>query len=94
MYVYFEIYEPLRKGDRKPTVNFEIRIVDLQSGELKSDPQPISATPYLKAGSSIIPIGRGIDISKVSKGSYRLDVLATDSAGKSTERRRVNFTVE
>jgi len=70
MYVYFEIYEPLIEADRKPTVNFEIRIVDLKTGELKSDPQPISATPYLKAGSSIIPIGRGIDISKVPKGSY------------------------
>jgi hypothetical protein len=94
MYVYFEIYEPLIEGDRKPTVNFEIRVVDLKTGEPKSDPQPISATPYLKAGSSIIPIGRGIDISKVPKGSYRLDVPATDSTGKSTERRSVNFTVE
>jgi hypothetical protein len=94
MYVYFEIYEPLIEGDRKATVDFEIHIVDLKTGELKSDPQPISATPYLRAGSSIIPIGRGIDISKVPKGSYRLDVRATDSTGKSTERRSVNFTVE
>jgi hypothetical protein len=94
LYVYFEIYEPLREGDRKATVDFEIHIVDLKTGELRSDPQPISATPYLKAGSSIIPIGRGIDISKVPKGSYRLGVRATDSTGKGTERRSINFTVE
>jgi hypothetical protein len=94
MYVYFEIYEPLREGDRNAIVDFEIRIVDLKTGELKSDPQPISATPYLRAGSSIVPIGRGIDISKVPKGSYRLDVRAVDSHGKSTAWRSVNFTVE
>jgi len=55
---------------------------------------PITAAPYLKAGSSIIPVGRGMDISKLPKGSYRLDVQATDSTGKSTARRSTNFTVE
>jgi len=55
---------------------------------------PITAAPYLKAGSSIIPVGRGMDISKLPKGSYRLDVQATDSTGKSTAWRSTNFTVE
>jgi len=94
LYVYFEVYEPLREGNPQVTVDFQIRIVDLKTGELKSDTQPISASPYLQAGSPIIPIGRGIDISKVPKGSYRLDVRATDSTGKSTDWRPVNFTIE
>jgi hypothetical protein len=42
----------------------------------------------------VIPIGRGIDISKLPNGSYRLDVQATDSTGKSTAWRTANFTVE
>ena len=35
-----------------------------------------------------------IDISKLPKGSYRLDVQANDSTGKTTPWRSVNFTVE
>jgi hypothetical protein len=94
LYMYFEVYEPLREEEPQPVVAFRIRIVDLKTGELKSDPQPISANSYLKAGSSIIRIGRGIDISKIPKGSYRLDLCATDSTGKSTDWRSVNFNVE
>jgi hypothetical protein len=48
----------------------------------------------MQAGSSIIPVGRGMDISKLPIGSYRLDVQATDSTGKSTPWRSANFTVE
>jgi hypothetical protein len=91
---YLEEYAPLREGEPQATVEVQIRIVDLNSGILISDPDPISATPYLKAGSPSIPIGRGIDISKVPKGSYRLEVQATDSNGKRTDSRFVNFSVQ
>jgi hypothetical protein len=94
LYVYFEVYEPLLEGNSQVTVAFQIRIVDLRTGDVKSDPQPISAKPYSKSDSSIIPIGRGIDISKLPKGSYRLDVRATDSTGKGTDWRSVEFTIE
>lgn len=94
LYVYFEIYEPVREGTPQLAVEFQIRIVDLKTGELRTDPQPISAMPYSKTDSSIIPVGRGINISKLPKGSYRLDVRATDSTGQSTDWRSVNFTVE
>jgi hypothetical protein len=94
LYLYFEVYEPWRDGAPQATVDFQMRIVDVKTGELKGDSTPISASPYLKAGSSIIPVGRGIDISKLPKGGYRLDVRATDAAGKSTDWRSVTFTVE
>jgi hypothetical protein len=94
LYTYFEVYEPFLVGQTPATVQVQMRVVDLKTGELESDSQFISATPYVKAGSPVIPIGRGIDISKLPKGSYRLDVQATDSAGKSTPWRTANFTVE
>jgi hypothetical protein len=94
LYIYFEIYEPLRDGAPQATVDFQMRIVDVRTRELKSDSTPISASPYLKADSAIIPIGRGIDISKLAKGAYRLDVRASDSTGMSTDWRTVTFTVE
>ena len=94
LYAYFEIYEPLVEGQSPAAVQFQIRIVDVKSGELRADSLPISAAPYIKAGSSIIPVGRGMDIGKLPKGSYRLDVRAADSTGKSTPWRSANFTVE
>jgi hypothetical protein len=43
---------------------------------------------------SSIPVGRGMDLSKLPMGSYRLDVQATDSTGKSAAWRSASFTVE
>jgi hypothetical protein len=94
LYTYFEIYEPMVEGQSLAAVQFRMRIVDVKTGELRADSQPISATPYMKAGSSIIPVGRGMGISKLPPGSYRLDVQAADSTGKSTAWRSANFTVE
>jgi hypothetical protein len=94
LYVYFEIYEPLSEAGTPATVEFQIRIVDLKTGAVVSDLSPISASPYAKAGNSVIPIGRGIDIRRLPKGSYRLDVRAADSTRKSTDWRSVNFTIE
>jgi hypothetical protein len=94
LYAYFEIYEPLVEGQSPTGVQIKIRIVDLKTGEAISDAQPISAAPYIKAGTPIIPVGRGMDISKLPKGSYRLDVQANDSAGKSTPWRTASFSVE
>ena len=94
LYTYFEVYEPLLAEQSQATVQIKMRVVDLKTGDVMSDSQRISTTPYVKAGSPVIPIGRGIDISKLPKGSYRLDVQANDSTGKTTPWRSVNFTVE
>ncbi len=94
LYTYFEIFEPLVEGHSPAQVQIQVRIFKSRTGEAISDSQPISAVPYMKAGSSIIPVGRGLDIGKLPKGSYRLDLQATDSTGKSTAWRSANFTVE
>ena len=94
LYTYFEVYEPLLGTEPSTTVDFRVRIADVKTGELRSDSPPVSATPYMKPGSTVIPIGRRTNISNLPKGSYRLDVQATDSAGKTTPWRSVNFTVD
>jgi hypothetical protein len=71
-----------------------MRIFDSRTGEVISDSQLISAPPYMQAGSSIIPVGREMDISKLPIDSYRVDVQATDSRGKSAAWHSANFTVE
>jgi hypothetical protein len=82
LYTYFEVYEPLFAAEPSATVEIRVRIVDLKTGEVRSDSPPVSATPYVKPGSPVIPIGRKTNISNLPKGSYRLDVQAADSAGK------------
>jgi len=91
--VYFEVYEPQLAGPPPTTVEAHLRIVDLRTGVMKAA-QPISTAPYAKVGNLIIPIGRQIDIKKLPKGSYRLEVQAADSTGKTTAWRTVNFTVD
>jgi hypothetical protein len=91
--VYFEVYEPSQEGEPQGTVDFQFRIVAAKTRALLNDPRPMSAAPYWK-GSAIIRIGWGFDISKVPKSTYRLDVRATDSKGRSTDWRSVDFSVE
>jgi hypothetical protein len=94
LYSYFEVYEPSVGGQSPATVQVQMRIADRKTGEVMSDSAPVSATPYVKAGNPVIPIGRGMDIRGLPIGSYRLDVQATDSTGQSTAWRTANFTIE
>ena len=75
------------------TVRAHIRIVDANTGKLKLDFEPVSAAPYVTPGSSRIPIARGIDISTLTDGPYRIEVQAT-AAGQDTPWRSANFEVE
>jgi predicted phage tail protein len=94
LYAYFEVLEPLLGRDASTNVQVQMRVVDVKSGEVKSDSQPISAMAYVKPGNPVILIGRGINIKDLPAGSYRLDVRAANSHGKSSAWRSVNFTVE
>jgi hypothetical protein len=94
LYTYFEVFEPLLEAGSATAVTIQERVVDLKTGESVSDPGFISAMSYAKPGSALIPVGRGIHISNLPDGSYRLDVRAADSAGNRTDWRSANFTVE
>ena len=94
LYAYFEVYEPSLLTQPPATVEIQMRILDRKTGKLMSDSQLIDATPYVTAGSPVIPIGRRMDIGELPKGSYRLDVRANDSAGKTTAWRTAKFTVD
>jgi hypothetical protein len=94
LYTYFEVYEPLLAEPSPVSVEIQLRVVDAKSGDVVTASESISATQYVTTGNPVIPIGRGINISNLPKGCYRLEVQATDSAGKSTPWRSANFTVE
>jgi hypothetical protein len=95
MAAYFEIYEPLLSASRGATrVRFRMRISDARTAEVKVDSGVRSADSYIRSGSSVIPVSQQIGLDKLSPGTYRLEVQASDSAGNQTDWRATSFAVE
>jgi hypothetical protein len=94
LFAYFEVYEPLLVSQPTTTVQTQLKITDVKTGELKVDTGSRSAADLIQPGKTVIPIAEQIAVNKLPKGSYRLEVQAADSAGKSTVWRAANFTVE
>lgn len=93
VYFYCEVFEPQPHEPPAIKVQAHLRIVDAQTGQVKDDLKPFDATPYTRPGDPVIPIGAGIKIGNLPRGSYRLEVQATDSAGSSTPWRAASFTI-
>lgn len=93
LYFYVEVSEPLLSAPPPLTTQVHVRIVDAHTGEVKNDLKPLNAAPYVKPGDSVIPIAGGIHIDNLPNGAYRLEIQATDSAGRATPWRAAGFTV-
>ena len=91
---YFEIYEPLLATQPDTKVEARIKILDAKTGEVVKDFPPVDAAPYMNPGSTTIPVAREVPYKELPKGAYRLEVQASDSAGRSTEAQSAEFTVE
>lgn len=94
LFAYFEVYEPLLATVPATTVQIELKLTDAMTGEVKVDTGPRSAADWIEPGKSVASIAEEIAVDKLPAGSYRLEVQATDSVGKSTVWRAANFTVE
>lgn len=94
LYFYLQVYDPQMPGTRQETVTLHMQILDLKSGQVGKDLEPTNVAPYATPGNPIIPVGGGIDITKLRKGQYQLQAQATDSAGHSTAWRSVDFTIQ
>jgi hypothetical protein len=92
--IYFEVYEPMLASDPKTTVQARIRIVDIKTGEIKANFDPIDAAPYRRPGSTVFAVAGDFPIAELRKGDYRVEVQASDSAGRSTVWRSASFTIE
>lgn len=93
VFAYFEIYEPKLAVEPPPQIQAHLRIIDTKNRLTVKDYPTVDATPYTQPGSTIIPVAREIPISTLRKGEYRLEVQASDSAGRTTPWRVVNFTI-
>jgi hypothetical protein len=91
---YFEVYEPLLSESPPAKVQVRMRILDTKTGKPAGDFEPFDAAPYEAPGSTVIRIGKGLQVDKLPKGEYRLEVQARDSAGRRTWVRTADFTLE
>ncbi len=100
MAAYFEVYEPqlvsdpLQTGGANVRVQFEMRVVDAKTGEIKSGTGYRPADAFVNSGSAVIPISEQIAVGGLGHGEYRLQIRAMDSAGNSTDWRSTSFTRE
>jgi hypothetical protein len=71
-----------------------MRVLNTKTGDERMDFQSVNAASYIKAGSSVIPIGRRINFGSLPSCSYRLEVWASDPTGKRTVWRTADSTIE
>ncbi len=91
--LYFEIYEPLL-ADRSAEVYFRMKITDLKDGTLVMNAGPTSAAECVIPGNVVIPIALNVDTDKLQSGQYKLEIQASDSAGRTTEWRMAKFEIQ
>jgi len=94
--VFVEIYEPLlltSDPNNAPGVGVTLRVFDRRSGERKLDTGLLSVTLPAATGSPAIATAKRLPIDSLVPGAYRLEVEASDTAGK-TAHRTVDFDIE
>jgi hypothetical protein len=93
--LYAELYEPLMSGDVAPKMGVQLKVFDSKTGESKFD-SGLFAPPLPEGGSTkspVVPLGMRLPIDKLAPGSYRAEVKALDSVGR-TATRTAEFEVE
>ena len=91
--VYFEIYEPLLK-QQTTEVYMHLKVSNLKTGSVVLDSGLIGAANWVLPGDPVIPIGFSLGTQNLDKGDYRVDVQASDAAGRASSWRQANFTLE
>ena len=91
---FFQIYSPHQAESPSTPVDARVRILDAKTGQVTNQLGPFSTAPFAKPASPIIPVSGGIDISALPKGSYQLEVQASDSSGQVTLWQSAAFSVE
>lgn len=94
LFAYYEVYEPLLVSAQTTQVYVRVRIFDNQTGDLKSDTGWQSTEKWVRPSNPVIAIAQQVNVSALKQGSYRIEVHASDSAGRETEWRNASFEVE
>lgn len=91
---YFQVRDPLLEKSGNTSVQFELRVIDEKTGEVKIDSGLKPADSWIQPGNTIMSIAEGVVIDKLDVGTYRLEVQASDSTENKTEWHFVSFKVQ
>lgn len=94
LFVYYEIYEPLLATIPATTVQTRLRIINTKTSQVETDTGWRGTADWMQAGNPVIAVSQEVKLKKLAKGSYRIEVQASDSAGRSTDTRAATFTIE
>ena len=93
LYLYFEIYEPQIETP-ETAVYYRWRITDQKTGSVVMSTEPLSAADWVIPGNVVIPIGLKLHTERLNKGTYTLEVQASDSAGRESEWRSAKLNIQ
>lgn len=91
---YFEVYEPQLATHSETKVQVRLKIRNQQTGEVKSDTGFRPADSWIEPDNSTIHIAENIAPDQLPPGVYRLEVQASNSAGRTTGWRTATFSIE
>ncbi|HZU43147.1 MAG TPA: hypothetical protein VE994_10775, partial [Terriglobales bacterium] len=77
-----------------PKVDLLLNFIDRKSGESKISAAYDKTQPFMHPGSPVIPVGVRVPLDKLGPGSYRVEIKAVDSAGRSSPVRSAEFEVD
>ena len=84
--VYLEIFDPGLTDEKPPELQVSLQIVNRKNNETKLASGILSLAKYVHAGNPMVPVVLLMPVKDLAEGSYRLDIMSMDSAGKSTVR--------
>jgi len=91
--LYSEVYDTLLIGEKPPRIAIGYKIQERATNKevFFTGSQP--ADDFLQKGSPVVPIGLMVMVKDLAPGSYRVTLLAADSAGRQAPARTVDFDV-
>ena len=93
LFVYFDVADAMvLEGSAK--VRMQLKIMHARHGEVEVDTGPRDLSSWFAPGSSVAHVAEEIGVDKLRPGYYRIEVQASDSAGRTSAVRSVNFEVE
>ncbi len=91
--VYMEVYDPALTSDTPPKIQVAIRITDRKTGEQKIASGNMAMDGYVRTGNPMVPIMLKLPMKDLPVGSYKLEMAALDTSGK-TMTRSADFEIE
>lgn len=94
-FAYYEVYDPLLAATATTAVQTRLRIINTATNKAESDTGWQNAAEWVEPGDTVIHVAPLVRLDKtMAQGSYRIEVQASDSAGRITETRTATFGVD